>query len=97
MIKLKKLLRVVIIVTAVFAIGILSYGVWLYRVAATWEPDMTSFLTDTDIVTLQEFLDRHMLDGPKGEPSKAVDDLQILYLGHDIGQFRLNNNSYITK
>jgi len=88
MIKLKKLLRVVIIFFAVFAIGILIAGVWVYRVSATWEPDMTSFLSDEDVVTLQVFLDRHTLEGAKNEPSEAVDGMQMLALGYDAGQFR---------
>jgi hypothetical protein len=89
-IKLKKILRIVLIIALVVALGLLISGVYLWRSVANRQPDMTSALNEPDIETLTAFLNRRTPGGANSEPSKAVDDLQLLFLGNDTEAFRVN-------
>jgi hypothetical protein len=81
-------LRLVIIVVAVVAAGIFLAGVVMWRLAATAQLDPTIAPTDFDVSRVQAFLERHMLKVPRSEPSRAVDDLQLLLVGNDVVEFR---------
>jgi hypothetical protein len=88
MLRLKKILRIARKMALIYVIFVVIAGVILGVYTMTMKPDLTSFITDADVVNMQAFLGRQKLDAQFGEPSREEDELQLKFLTYDVGKFR---------